>query len=334
MLTSVAERPLARDERPAYRPYVLEVRRVERLAPHFVRLTLHGEHLAHFGTDGHDQRVKVVFPLPGQGYADFGADDPGVAIDGSWHARLRALPAAERSPFRTYTVRRIRPDDRELDIDFVIHGASHDADGHDEPLGPAAAWLAQVGIGDPVIVIGPDARSIHSAVGIDWHPGDAREVLLAGDETAAPAICAILEALPAHVSARAFIEVPDRGDVLPVDRNADTITWLPRGRATTGSELEPAVRAWVAAHAGLVAPAIAAPAHAAAASADLEDVDVDVDLLWESPQDEHRGFYAWLAGEAATIKSLRRFLVSETGIDRHAVAFMGYWRAGRAERQE
>lgn len=334
MLTSVAERPLARDERPAYRPYELEVRRIERLAPHFTRLTLHGEHLEFFGTDGHDQRVKVVFPVPGRGYADFGAADASTLADGSWHARLRALPEAERSPFRTYTVRDIRPDERELDIDFVVHGAVHDAAGRDEPLGPAAAWLAQVGIGDALIVVGPDARSIHSAAGIDWHPGDAREVLLAGDETAAPAICAILEALPEHVGARAFIEVPDHGDELPLRRNGDAITWLPRAGGAVGSALEPAVRAWVAANAKVVAPARAAPALAAAASADLEDVDVDVDLLWESPEDEHRGFYAWLAGEAATIKSLRRFLVSETGIDRHAVAFMGYWRAGRAERQE
>jgi NADPH-dependent ferric siderophore reductase len=31
------------------------------------------------------------------------------------------------------------------------------------------------------------------------------------------------------------------------------------------------------------------------------------------------------------IKRLRRFLVSEVGIDRRQVAFMGYWRDGRAE---
>jgi NADPH-dependent ferric siderophore reductase len=42
-------------------------------------------------------------------------------------------------------------------------------------------------------------------------------------------------------------------------------------------------------------------------------------------------FYAWLAGEAAVIKTLRRHLVTDCGVDRRSVAFMGYWRQGRAE---
>jgi len=68
------------------------------------------------------------------------------------------------------------------------------------------------------------------------------------------------------------------------------------------------------------------PAH------DLEDVDVDTGILWEVPEpaDVSR-FYAWLAGEAAVIKALRRHLVTDCGVDRRSVAFMGYWRQGRAE---
>ena len=43
--------------------------------------------------------------------------------------------------------------------------------------------------------------------------------------------------------------------------------------------------------------------------------------------------YAWLAGEAGVIKTLRRHLVVDLGWDRRAVAFMGYWRRpGRGER--
>ncbi|UWF78561.1 SIP domain-containing protein [Microbacterium sp. EF45047] len=41
--------------------------------------------------------------------------------------------------------------------------------------------------------------------------------------------------------------------------------------------------------------------------------------------------HAWLAGEAGTITALRRHLVRDLGVDRRSVAFMGYWRAGRAE---
>ncbi|WP_331716001.1 SIP domain-containing protein [Tessaracoccus coleopterorum] len=36
-------------------------------------------------------------------------------------------------------------------------------------------------------------------------------------------------------------------------------------------------------------------------------------------------------GEAGLVKTLRRFLVSDAGLDRRRVAFMGYWRQGRAE---
>jgi NADPH-dependent ferric siderophore reductase len=72
---------------------------------------------------------------------------------------------------------------------------------------------------------------------------------------------------------------------------------------------------------------------------ELEDVDIDTGMLWEVPVDHATGeplrqsaaLYAWLAGEAGSIKTLRRHLVGTCGVDRKAVAFMGYWREGRAE---
>ncbi|WP_409237079.1 siderophore-interacting protein [Streptomyces sp. PA5.6] len=38
--------------------------------------------------------------------------------------------------------------------------------------------------------------------------------------------------------------------------------------------------------------------------------------------------YAWIAGESATVKAVRRHLVGDRGHDRKRVAFSGYWRAG------
>ncbi|MEU6123933.1 siderophore-interacting protein [Streptomyces sp. NPDC047123] len=38
--------------------------------------------------------------------------------------------------------------------------------------------------------------------------------------------------------------------------------------------------------------------------------------------------YAWIAGESATVKAIRRHLVGERGFDRKKVAFSGYWRRG------
>ena len=78
----------------------------------------------------------------------------------------------------------------------------------------------------------------------------------------------------------------------------------------------------------------AAPPAAVAAPPALPDLDVDVDVLWETGEGQDDGtgrFYAWIAGEAAVVRDLRRCLVSKHGVDRRSVAFMGYWRQGRAE---
>lgn len=313
MLTSL-EPTFERDERAAYRPYRATVRRIRRLAPSFVRVTFSGEDFEFFATHGLDQRVKLVFPLDGH-LPDLGVDDASAVLEGSWYSLWRELPEAERSPFRTYTVRAVRPAEREIDIDFVAHG-----DG-----GPAARWLLSAAPGHGLLIVGPDARSTGSAIGIDWHPGSATELLLAGDETAAPAICSVLESLPAGVRARAFIEVPTEADPVRVRSAADVqITWLPRDM---GERLEPAVRAWAAEEPGAYAPALVC------GKQHLADIDVDVELLWDSPEDSAGEFYAWIAGESAMVKSLRRFLVGELGIDRSRVAFMGYWRRGKSEAQ-
>ncbi len=305
--------------RPAYRPYQASVSRISRLSPHFVRVTFSGSDFDTFGADGLDQRVKIVFPLAGHGISDFGATDRQTIEDGTWYARWRELPDATRNPFRTYTVRAVRPELRELDIDMVSHG-----DG-----GPASRWLNHADIGDEVVIVGPDATSIDSAIGIDWHPGAAQYLLLAGDETAAPAISAILESLPEGSTAQAFIETPDAADHLLLHLpDGCAVTWLARGNQPVGAELDPAVRAWVGDNLAVIRRALT---HA---EQQLDDVDVDTGLLWDSPDAVPDGhFYAWLAGEAAAIKALRRFLVSETGIDRKRIAFMGYWRFGRAELQ-
>lgn len=41
--------------------------------------------------------------------------------------------------------------------------------------------------------------------------------------------------------------------------------------------------------------------------------------------------YAWLAGEAGTVRALRRHLIGERGIHRGAITFTGYWRRGARE---
>jgi NADPH-dependent ferric siderophore reductase len=329
MLTSLARTDSERSERPSYRPFLARVERIEELSPSFRRLTFTGPDFGRFGTAGLDQRVKLVVPFADGSYGgDFWFDEGGLDA-GTWYQSWRDLPEAERNPFRTYTVRAVRPatDERpeELDVDFVVHTG---ADGH-TPDGPAAAWLARAAVGHEIVIVGPDDLSTDYRLGLDWHPGEAVDYLLAGDETAAPAICAVLESLPAGTRAKAFIEVPHTADRWPVETAAEvSLTWLARDEHAEGATpLLDAVGEWVQTHRDRIAPALAADAQ------ELADIDVDVEMLWDSPEAAAGRFYAWLAGESACIKQLRRLLVSEVGVDRHRVAFMGYWRLGKAEGQ-
>ncbi|WP_024287929.1 siderophore-interacting protein [Cellulomonas sp. KRMCY2] len=333
MLTSVET--IAAPTYPAYRPYDAVVRRILRLSPHFVRVTFAGEDFGVFGTSGLDQRIKLVLPHADGTLCDIGSGDPQTILAGTWHARWRDLPENRRNPFRTYTVRAVRPELRELDVDMVLH----------EPAvgqvdGPATAWLRRATVGDRVVVVGPDGRTPDPTVGLDWRPGGARRLLLAGDETAAPAICSIVESLRPGATAQAFIEVPTGADILNVfPRGRSRVTWVARDAgcetaegfeavAPRGLLLNQVVSAWLPRHMSQLASVVRETPEP------LEDIDVDSELLWDSPVDPTTGdFYAWIAGEAATVKTLRRHLVSEIGVARSNVAFMGYWRHGRSEAQ-
>ncbi|GII76980.1 siderophore-interacting protein [Sphaerisporangium rufum] len=290
-----------------FRAFQVRVRRLARLAPSFVRVTFTGDDLDRFADNGLDQRIKVVLPAPRGGVAAF-PSGPG------WHARWRAQPDAERNPMRTYTVRAVRPAAREVDVDFVVHG-----DG-----GPAARWVATVAPGGAAVLLGPDAAHPGPHGGVEFRPpAGCGTVLLAGDETAVPAIVSILDRLPAGLSGEALMEVPCREDVLPVTvPDAMNVCWLPRDGAARGSLLVPQVRA----AAGRLLP------RRAPAPVPDED-DRAAGELWEVPEEAAPAgqAYAWLAGEASLIRTLRRYLVAERGMDRRAVAFMGYWRQGRAE---
>jgi NADPH-dependent ferric siderophore reductase len=301
---------------PVYRPFAVRVSRVQRLSPSFLRVTVTGPDLDGCAPNGWDQRIKVLLPIPGRGVVDCPSGP-------DWYGEWRALPEERRNPIRTYTVRDWRPELREVDVDFVLHGST----------GPASAWAERAAVGDEIALIAPNAQFPGPTGGYEWRPpADASGLLVAGDETAVPAICAIVESLPAGQRARVLMEVPTAGDVLPL-RAPDgvEITWLPRWAADAavpalhGRLLTAAVVAAAEELTGATAPA---PATA------LDDVDVDAGILWDVPEEgalprRSSGPYAWLAGEAGMVKGLRRHLVQEAGLDRASVAFMGYWRQGR-----
>ncbi|MDG4798788.1 siderophore-interacting protein [Micromonospora sp. WMMD1082] len=298
-----------------WRFFAVEVRAVRQLSPSFVRVTFTGADLDRFADNGYDQRIKLALPLPDRSGVDLpqGPD---------WYAQWRALPDHQRNPIRTYTVRAVRQQLSEVDVDLVLHG-----DG-----GPASRWARRARPGDEIAIMGPDAGYHGDHGGIEFRPPSTGCLLLAGDETAVPAIAGICERLPLDARGRVLLEVPEAEDALPlVTPPGVEVTWLPRDAGAHGSRLVAAVAATAA---ELLASVEAAPAEspteAGSAAAQVDDVDVDNEILWEVPDAPPTApLYAWLAGEAGVIRTLRRHLVAERGLDRRAVAFMGYWRHGR-----
>ncbi|MFD9488572.1 siderophore-interacting protein [Streptomyces sp. NPDC059991] len=261
-----------------FRLFDLSVVRTRRLGPSLVRITFGGEQLAYFEGGGRDQSLSLFLPHPGQ-------DAPVLPLTQNpetWFADYRALPDGVRAVMRSYTLREQRRDPDEVDIDFALH----------EDGGPACRWAGRAAPGDRVAVLGP-AVADNTAVRFR-PPAGTDGVVLWGDETALPALSAILEWLPHGTPARVWVEVPFSGDRMPLPTVADArITWLVREEG--------------------------------AASA-LDAVRSEGELPGLDP-------YVWLAGEASTMRSLRRHFVNERQVERRNVTFVGYWRRGRSEDQ-
>lgn len=307
------------------------VRRVERLSPSFVRIRFGGAGFEHLGPEGAtlDQRVKLL--IPAQGHVVPRLDPSG------WYAAWLALPEAERGFVRTYTARAVEGegDERQLVVDFVLHGP----DGHDgAPAGPAGTWAEQATVGDEIGLLAPRRGHERTFGGIEFAPADARRLVLVADETAVPALASIAESLPVDSDGVAVLEVPDSSDFLDV-RFPPGIEahWIARGDRPRGQQTIATLRACLHLDTDVAGSRLQAPG----------PVTDPGDDVWETPVysssgDDVRGAveqaarlgrddtYAWVAGDSDTVKACRRLLVGEVGLPRHQVAFMGYWKHGRA----
>lgn len=144
-------------------------------SPWMIRLTLQGRDMAAFAERGLHIRLLVpprdrtpVWPRRApSGAVVFPDGDDALAV-------------------RVYTIRAIRPQSGEIDVDVVRHAG-----------GAVSDWAEQAEPGAPVGVIGPGGGYFPAADGL----------LIGGDETALPAIARILEALPEGAGAHAIIGV-------------------------------------------------------------------------------------------------------------------------------
>lgn len=210
---------------------LLEVTAVRRPTPRTVRVTFAGDGLAEL-EPWPDQQLKLLFPPPGRPVR-LPADDGDVM---RWYQAYLAIPEAERPVLRSYTVR--SRDGGTIDVEFVLHSAGTD--------GPATAWARTAAPGDVLGRYGPDAAYRRPL-------STADTLLIAGDETAVPAIATILSEVD---NAVAFAEVADAAEEQPLP-----VHWLHRDGAPHGVKLLDAVRgaalppgstAWLAGEAGMV----------------------------------------------------------------------------------
>jgi len=251
----------ARREPPPFRR--VAVRRVEALSPRMVRVTLTGGDLRGLTIGDAAASVRLLLPSPGA---------PELVMP-TWNGNEFLLPDGRRPTIRTFTPRRVDPEALELDVEIVTHGG-----------GVASGWAGAAKPGDPAAVSGPGRGYT-----VDR---EAPAFLLAGDETAIPAISQLLEALPLDRPVQVRVEVarPDGRLELP-DHPGATVEWsdLEPG-ASSGDALVAAVRA--------------------------------VELA--------PGTRVWVAGEAASVQRIRRHLFDERGLPRSQASVRGYWKHGRS----
>jgi NADPH-dependent ferric siderophore reductase len=177
----------------------------EQLTPHMIRLVLGGGGFDTFKPgEFADSYVKFVIVRDD---VDVTALPQPLTLDS-----FNDLPEEQRPVVRTYTVRRVDPDRREITVDFVVHGEH----------GVAGPWAASVQPGDPAYLMGPSG-AYSPDPDADWH-------LLAGDEAGLPALSAALEALPPNAIGQAFIEVSGPDDEVPLSApDGVEVRWVYRG---------------------------------------------------------------------------------------------------------
>jgi len=239
---------------------ILEVIDAVQLSPNMRRLILTGQELAELPAQEPGEILTLIWPAPGS-----------VEIVLPPRRSWRFPEGARQQPARNLTIRALDRARGQITIDFFMH----DEDG------PASGWARCAAPGDTVGFGGPRAHWVTDPAA-DW-------TLLIGDETALPAIGAIIEQRPAGHRTIAVVEVEGTAEEQAIISPCDLeIHWLHRGERapSRGSELVGAVSAL------------------------------------ELP----RGGRAqvWAAGESLLMRRLREHLRDDRGLPRECLSVLGY----------
>lgn len=246
---------------------LLEVVAVTDITPRMRRFRLAGD-MTGFASPGHADHIKAFFFPAGI--------EPKLVPIGP---RGAEYADGEWPEMRDYTPRAWNVDQGWIELDFVLHGD-----------GPASTWAAIAKLGSKLVIGGPRGSIVIPAA-FDWY-------LLAGDETALPALGRRIEELPAGSKVVAVIEVADAVEEQRFQTSADlSLHYIHRNGAAAGttSAIRDIIR-------GLTFPEGVA--------------------------------YAYIAGEVTMSQSVRTHLQNERGFDPQYIKAAGYWRLGVADAHE
>ena len=249
-----------RREPPRFRRVRVRAKRL--LSARMMRIVLVGDELDGFAIESAASSVRLLLP-----------DDATGALEmPTWTGNQFELAGGERAPIRTFTPRAFDADRLELTLDIVLH-----------ERGAATDWARRAEEGDEVAISGPGRSETLDPA--------ARSFLLAGDESAIPAIGQLLESIDPTCPIDVHIEIasPDARVDLP-EHPLATIDWHD---AVVGGSPGDAIIA----------------------------VITGLDRLPDA---------VWVAGEAAAVQRLRTHLFDERGRSRTSVTARGYWKLGRS----
>lgn len=222
------------------------------------RITLTGPALEGLDPGLPAASVRVLLPA-----------DPTEVVLPTWSGNEFLLDDGSRPIIRTLTPLRFEPGPLELDVEIVRHGH-----------GPLSAWADAAKVGDRAAVSG-------TGRGYEINPS-ARSFLLAGDESALPAISVLLRALPPEAAVQVLVEVRHLADRLELPAHPGaTVQWY---------QLESGSR----------------PGDSLVTAVTGAQLDPDVQV--------------WAAGEAAAVQRIRRHLFDVRGLPRARAVVRGYWK--------
>lgn len=239
---------------------VVTVSHVDALTPYMSRVVFEGEALGDLAPGAPAASVRLLLPPDGL--------DELVMPD--WTGNEFLLPDGSRPIIRTFTP--LDVSDTAISLEVVLH------DG-----GATSAWVTEAVPGAPAAISGPGRG----------HPIDvsASAYVLAGDETALPAIGQLIDAAPPDTPITTIAEIrhPDARLELPARDGVSTRWVVTDPVGSPGATLVQALR-------------------------DTEIPD---------------GAQVWAAGEAGAMQQIRRHLADERGLPRTQTTVRGYWKHGR-----